>query len=121
MTPRGTLAVAFWRIAILAALLAFWQWGFALGKAGWPVPRLIDPYFISQPSEIWRRLLQLGCLADRKDAWLLGADDGFLACLAAHDNNLWYATLVTLENTFWGFVTGVASGVLAGLVLGRSE
>jgi NitT/TauT family transport system permease protein len=117
---RGTSAVIAWRLAILAVLLAVWQWGFELGQAGWPVPRLIDPYFIATPSAIWRRFLQLGCLVDRRGNWLIGPDGGFAACLEARDNNLWYATLVTLKNTFWGFATGVASGVLAGLALGRS-
>src|SRR5258707_7269659 len=117
MRRTGAAAVIAWRLVILAAVLAVWQWGFELGKAGWPVPRLIDPYFIATPATIWRRFLQLGCLIDRKGAWLVGPDGGFAACLAARDNNLWYATLVTLKNTFWGFATGVSSGVLSGLLL----
>jgi hypothetical protein len=41
------------------------------------------------------------------------------SCLGHSENNLWIGTLVTLKNTFWGFLFGVSSGVLTGLVLGR--
>jgi NitT/TauT family transport system permease protein len=115
----STAWVAFWRILILAALLVVWQWGYRLRPyAPWLVPDLLDPYFISTPQEIWSRLLRLGCLTDRGGAWL---DSGGIAtCLDKTSNNLWMATLVTLKNTFWGFLTGVTSGVAAGLLLGRS-
>lgn len=117
----SALAVRAWQVAILIAALAVWEWGFALKKQGWPVPGLLDPYFISTPSEIWRRFLQLGCMMDRGGNWLVGKEAGFLACLEDRENNLWFATFATLRNTFWGFVTGVGAGVIAGLALGRSE
>ena len=56
--------------------------------------------------------VQLGCLRP---------GDGFVACLGVDDNNLWLATLVTLKNTWWGFLFGSASGIAAGLILGRSD
>lgn len=118
---REQLGIRAWQLGLLAVALAVWQWGYGLGKAGWPVPGILDPYFISTPSEIWRRFLQLGCLADRRGQWTIGGDPGFLDCLADRENNLWYATFATLKNTFWGFATGVAAGVAAGLALGRSE
>jgi NitT/TauT family transport system permease protein len=118
--PSG-LAIRAWQVALLVASLAVWQWGFTLNKQGWPMPGLLDPYFISTPSEIWRRFLQLGCLMDRTGNWLVGKDPGVLACLDDRENNLWFATFATLRNTFWGFVTGVGAGVIAGLALGRSE
>ena len=118
---RSALEVRVWQVALLVGALLIWQWGFVLRKQGWPVPALLDPYFISTPSEIWRRFLQLGCLSDRRGGWLVGSDPGFLACLEDRENNLWFATFATLRNTFWGFVTGVAAGVFAGLALGRSE
>ncbi len=122
MSARSAWAVQGWRVAILIALLAIWQWGFQLKPyAGWLVPDLLDPYFISTPLEIWRRLLRLGCLTDRNGAWLFGQAGGVSACLARSGNNLWIATLVTLKNTFWGFVVGVSTGVFAGLALGRSR
>jgi NitT/TauT family transport system permease protein len=120
-STHSALSVHAWRLAILVALLGAWQWGYQLKPhAGWLVPDLLDPYFISTPSEIWRRLLRLGCLTDRNDNWLIGQSGGVAACLARTSNNLWMATLVTLKNTFWGFAVGVSTGVAAGLLLGRS-
>jgi NitT/TauT family transport system permease protein len=52
------------------------------------------------------------------NGWLNG---DFAKCLARNENNLWAATAVTLKNTFFGFVTGVASGFVVGLILGRSD
>ena len=114
MEPRR-LSVLFWQLVILAVTLVIWEWGFDLCKAMLPkrlVPGILDPYFISKPSAIWTSFLRLGCLSDQA---------GFSACFSANANNLWLATLVTLKNMWWGFVTGAASGVTAGLILGRSE
>jgi NitT/TauT family transport system permease protein len=113
MTRRAV--ILFWQLLILASLLVIWQWGFEWSKALLPrayVPKILDPYFIAKPSAIWESFLKLGCL--RKG-------DGFLACLGADENNLWFATLVTLKNTWWGFLFGSASGIAAGLILGRSD
>jgi NitT/TauT family transport system permease protein len=107
--------VLFWQLLILAALLVIWQWGFEWSKALLPrayVPKILDPYFIAKPSAIWESFLRLGCLRQA---------DGFVACLRGDENNLWLATLVTLKNTWWGFLFGSASGIAAGLVLGRSD
>jgi NitT/TauT family transport system permease protein len=93
----------------------FVAWGFEWSKALLPrayVPKILDPYFIAKPSAIWESFLKLGCLR-------LG--DGFVACLGADENHLWFATLVTLKNTWWGFLFGSASGIAAGLILGRSD
>jgi NitT/TauT family transport system permease protein len=114
MTARRSL-ILFWQLLILAVLLAIWQWGFAWSKAVLPkayVPSILDPYFIATPSMIWDSFLRLGCLKHM---------DGFLACLRSDDNNLWIATLVTLKNTWWGFLFGSASGIAVGLILGRSD
>src|SRR5262245_10371695 len=109
------LSIWLWQLVILVGLLAFWEWGFDVAKANLPkalVPSILDPYFISKPSAIWRSFLKLGCLADK---------DGFIACFNENSNNLLLATLVTLKNMFWGFLWGVGLGVVAGLVLGRSH
>jgi NitT/TauT family transport system permease protein len=121
---RRSLGIMFWRIAILVVLLTVWQWGYDL--RGIPalekfVPGILDPYFISKPSEIWRSFLRLGCFTDRRGVWLPFDQGGVLACLANDPNNIWAATLVTLKNTWWGFVGGTLLGVASGLVLGRSE
>jgi len=128
---RRMLWIQFWRLAVLFAVLAVWEWGWQLNQ--WLVAdlpratakaltiRILDPFFISQPSEIWQRFLELGCLVDRAGRWTPFADPGFLACVEATREDLWTMTWATLYNTFWGFVVGVSSGVLVGLVLGRSE
>jgi NitT/TauT family transport system permease protein len=112
---RSRAAILLCQLAILVIVLSIWEWGFDLGKALLPrpwVPKILDPYFISKPSAIWRSFLKLGCLADKA---------GFLTCYRENANNLWLATLVTVKNMGWGFLWGASSGVLAGLVLGRSE
>jgi NitT/TauT family transport system permease protein len=76
------------------------------------VPKILDPYFISKPSAIWRSFLKLGCLSDQA---------GFVSCYRENANNLWLATLVTLKNMCWGLSWGASLGILAGLALGRSE
>jgi NitT/TauT family transport system permease protein len=112
---RSRPAILFWQIAILLITLSIWEWGFDLCKALLPkpwVPKILDPYFISKPTAIWRSFLKLGCLADNA---------GFVSCYYENANNLWLATLVTLKNMWWGFLWGTSLGVLTGLVLGRSE
>jgi NitT/TauT family transport system permease protein len=107
--------ILFWQVAIVAGVLAVWQWGYDLRAvpALKPfVPSILDPYFVSKPSMIWTSFLKLSCLSDR---------EGFAVCFARNQNNLWLALMVTLVNMWWGFLLGTASGVVAGLVLGRSE
>jgi NitT/TauT family transport system permease protein len=117
--PFSTLA---WQIAIACLALALWQWGWDLHLAApWLVPDVFDPYFVSRPTEIWRQFLRLSCLTNRTGAWTSLSSGEFSACLARYENNLWKATEVTLRNTFFGFILGVSSGVVMGLILGRSR
>ena len=120
MTTQSRFTVLFWRFALLFTLLGVWEWGNQLRHVA-PnfVPRVMDPYFISQPSEIGRRFLRLSCLSDREDRLVTHVEE-IKSCLARNDNNLWNATFVTLKNTFWGFIFAVGTGVIAGLLLGRS-
>jgi NitT/TauT family transport system permease protein len=118
-----------WRLVILVLILVVWEWGAEINQ--WLIAdvspewqraltvTVLEPFFISQPSDIWDRFLVLACFESREGEWLLGAG-GFGECLGDRPNNLWYATWATLRNTFWGFVVGVGSGVVVGLVLGRS-
>jgi len=127
--PVNMAWVNFWRLAVLALILAVWEWGDAANR--WLVAgldhewqkaltiQILEPFFISKPSHIWERFLQLSCFADDRGGWLIAG--GFGECLEHTRNNLWSATLATLRNTFWGFLVGVSSGVIVGLVLGRSE
>jgi len=124
------LWINFWRLTVLAVILAVWQWGWEFNL--WVVAdlsrdwqkaltfQILDPFFISEPTEIWQRFLQLGCLVT-DGQWTLPTSGGFLACLDDNDNNVWYGTWATLKNTFWGFLVGVGSGVVVGLILGRYD
>ena len=78
---RSRLAILFWQLVILVVTLSIWEWGFDLCKAALPkpwVPKILDPYFISKPSAIWRSFLKLGCLADNA---------GFMSCYQENANN----------------------------------
>jgi NitT/TauT family transport system permease protein len=119
--PRR-LVTLFWQVAITLAVLALWEWGWELhARAPFLVPDMLDPYFVSRPSEIWQQFLRLSCLESRTGEWNGMFTDGFDKCTARYENNLWKATEVTLRNTFFGFLAGVSSGVVLGLVLGRSR
>src|SRR6478752_881331 len=111
-----------WQVFICVAVLSVWQWGYDL-HTRFPslVPDLLDPYFVSKPSEIFEHFLILSCLKSKLgvfNGWLNG---DFAKCMVRNENNLWIATGITLKNTFFGFVFGVSSGFAAGLLLGRSD
>src|SRR5438876_8626054 len=122
MTRHRALNTIFWQATICVVVLSIWQWGYDLNtRFPWLVPDLLDPYFISKPSEIFDNFLILSCIKSK-----LGTFNGWFngeleKCLARNQNNLWIATAVTLKNTLFGFVAGVASGFVAGLILGRSD
>jgi NitT/TauT family transport system permease protein len=121
-TFRARMGIITWQIVILAVVLAVWQWGFDLYQL-FPrlVPDILDPYFVSKPTEIVNQFLVLGCFETRMGDWISLTNGDFGRCLARYDNNLWIATWVTLKNTMLGFISGVSSGFVLGLVLGRSE
>ncbi|OLB37672.1 MAG: hypothetical protein AUI04_16210 [Candidatus Rokubacteria bacterium 13_2_20CM_2_64_8] len=98
--PRSS--VLFWQLLLLVVLLASWEWLTGI-KAISKTPGLywIDPFFISRPSLIARRFAYL--LSDRVRL------------------SLWQMTLSTVQSTLWGFVVGVSTGFVAGLVLGRND
>jgi NitT/TauT family transport system permease protein len=122
MSNRRTGNVLLWQVAICAMVLVVWQWGYDFhGKLPWLVPDLLDPYFVSKPSEILDNFLTLSCLKSKLGTFNGWFNGDFAKCLARNENNLWVATGITLKNTFFGFFTGVASGFVAGLVLGRSD
>ena len=119
---HGSLNTLAWQALICIAVLSIWQWGYDLHRK-FPslIPDLLDPYFISKPSEIFEHFLILSCFKSKHgvfNGWLNGE---FARCMARIENNLWVATAVTLKNTFFGFATGVTSGFAAGLLLGRSD
>ena len=83
------LGVLAWRSAIVIIGLGLWE--FSSG-------RLIKPFWISSPSEIWSRL----------DEWIA-------------TGQLWLHVEVTLTETVLGFAFGAVSGVLVGLALGLNR
>ena len=111
-----------WQVLFGVALLALWEWGWDLSvKAPWLVPDILDPYFVSKPSQIFGQFLQMGCLVTSDVRWTLSTPGGFAACMSKSENNLWVATYFTLKNTLWGFAIGVSLGFALGLLLGRSD
>ena len=121
MSQNAIVHIGRW--GILAVMLAVWQWGWDLKPTlGWLVPGVLDPYFVSKPSLIWARFVEMSCLTLPKGAgWAWNDPQAFWACVASPKGSLWTHTLATLRNTFWGFVVGVTSGIGVGLILGRSE
>ena len=120
--PRRPVSTLAWQALICVAVLSIWQWGYDLhGRFPWVVPDLLDPYFVSKPSEIFEHFLILSCLKSKLGVFNGWFNGDFGRCMARYDNNLWVATAVTLKNTFFGFVTGVSSGFAVGLILGRSD
>jgi NitT/TauT family transport system permease protein len=122
MRSRRFAGVWIWQALICAVVLSIWQWGYDLHKSlPWLVPDMLDPYFISKPSDIFQNFLTLSCIKSKLGVFNGWFNGDFAKCMARTDNNLWVATGVTLKNTFFGFITGVTSGFAAGLILGRSD
>ena len=119
---QNSLSTLVWQISICVVVLSVWQWGYQLrARFPWLVPDLLDPYFISKPSEIFEQFLILSCLKSKLGVFNGWFNGDFAKCMARTENNLWVATAITLKNTFFGFVIGVTSGFAAGLILGRSD
>ncbi len=91
-----------WQLGILVVLLGAWEWLTGV-KAVSRTPGLywVDPFFISRPSAILKRFVYLA------------SDQVRLS--------IWQMALSTVQSTLWGFVVGVSTGFVAGLVLGRND
>ena len=91
-----------WRLGILVVFLVAWEYLTGI-KTISKVPGLywIDPFFISRPSAIAHRFV------------FLMSDQVRLP--------LWRMALSTVQSTLWGFMVGITSGFVAGLLLGRSD
>jgi NitT/TauT family transport system permease protein len=112
----------FWQVGFGLAMLALWQWGWNLeARVPWIVPDILDPYFVSKPSEIFNQFLRMGCLVTSDGHWTFSTEGAFAKCMGKSENNLWIATYFTLKNTLWGFAIGVSLGSAMGLLLGRSD
>jgi len=99
---RRDWRVIAWRLAILVLFIGAWQWLTGI-KAVSKTPGLywIDPFFISRPSLIVERF------------FYLTSDKVRL--------NIWQMALSTVQSTIWGFLVGISTGFVAGLVLGRND
>ena len=99
---RDRWSVFAWRLAILVAILAAWQYLTGI-KAISKTPGLywIDPFFISRPSAIVERF------------FYLASDQVRLT--------IWRMALSTVQSTVWGFLVGISTGFVVGLVLGRRD
>jgi NitT/TauT family transport system permease protein len=91
-----------WRLGILVAFLVAWEYLTGI-KAISKMPGLywIDPFFISRPSAIAERFVYLMSPRVRL--------------------TIWQMALSTVQSTVWGFLAGVSTGFVAGLVLGRGD
>jgi NitT/TauT family transport system permease protein len=119
---RRTFSTLGWQALICVTALSIWQWGYDLhASVPWLVPDLLDPYFVSKPSEIFQQFLVLSCIKSKLGVFNGWFNGDFSRCMARSENNLWAATAVTLKNTFFGFLLGVSSGFVVGLILGRSD
>jgi NitT/TauT family transport system permease protein len=94
--------VLFWQLVILVSVIAAWEYLTGI-KAISKTPGLywIDPFFISRPSKIVERFLYL-----TSDKVRL---------------TIWQMALSTIQSTLWGFLVGISTGFVAGLVLGRND
>jgi NitT/TauT family transport system permease protein len=119
---RRPVSTWVWQALICITVLSIWQWGYDLhASVPWLVPDLLDPYFVSKPSEIFQHFLILSCIKSKMGVFNGWSNGDFAKCMARNENNLWVATAVTLKNTFFGFAAGVSSGFVIGLILGRSD
>jgi NitT/TauT family transport system permease protein len=83
--------------AIRVVLVAVWLVGWELTATYW-----IDPFFYSKPSRVWDRLV---------DWFTVGTSQG----------SIWEQITVTLQEAGGGFVLGGLTGVVLGILLGRSR
>ena len=96
MRTHRRVSTLIWQALICAAVLSIWQWGYDLHTlVPWLVPDLLDPYFVSKPSEIFERFLILSCFKSKLGIFNGWSNGDFAKCLARSDNNLWIATAVT--------------------------
>ena len=79
----------------------------------------ISTLFHFQPSEIWIRFRRCPVSSPNPGNRLFPSKRVW-QCIDKNRYHLWGMTWATLYNTFWGFLVGVSSGVLVGLILGRS-
>jgi NitT/TauT family transport system permease protein len=100
MTERAKIYL--WRAVIFVVIVGGWEWLTGIKPIS-KTPGLywIDPFFISRPSLIVQRFAYLASDKVRL--------------------NIWQMMLSTVQSTLWGFLAGVSTGFVAGLILGRND
>ncbi len=93
---RRRPAILAMQIGILAIVLVFWEWGARTRYDGDHF--IVDPFLWSRPLRIWSRMLE----------WL-------------GDGTILRNVFITLYEAAAGFLLGVAGGIVAGFLLGRSD
>jgi sulfonate transport system permease protein len=88
-TSAGRGVVFVWQVAVGAFALALWQGLVSL--------RLLDPFFVSRPTDIVRRVA----------SWVIAG-------------SLWRHLSITLAESLLGLVVGAAVGIVLGFALARS-
>jgi NitT/TauT family transport system permease protein len=86
---KGSRSVLFWQVAVGAAFLSAWQGLVSL--------KLLDPFFVSRPTDIGARILR----------WLASG-------------SVWGHLAVTLEESLLGLLAGAAIGISLGFALART-
>ena len=86
-------AVGTVRLLLVVAWLGSWELA---------ARTVIDPFYYSQPSAIWNKLV---------DWFTVGTPTG----------SIWANITITLEEAVLGFITGTLAGVVLGVLLGRSH
>jgi NitT/TauT family transport system permease protein len=98
VAKKERIKMLFWQFLILIIIVALWEY---LTRLTWLVEdTFLDPFFISQPSQIGERIY----------SWVLGSKAGYL----------WPHLLATLYATFLGLISAVTSGFIVGLLLSQS-
>ncbi len=90
-TPPASTRV--WQALICAAVLSVWQWGYDLhASIPWLIPDLLDPYFVSKPSEIFQQALVLSCIKSKLGVFNGWFNGDFAKCMARNEKQSWVAT-----------------------------
>jgi NitT/TauT family transport system permease protein len=103
---RHSLIVNSWRVALLAAFLAAWQWVPSIPGAATAAPYL-DSFFISSPSAVAREI------------WYLIV--GGRPIPGASGISIWPYLEITVVAALVGTVIAVVVGMIAGLICASSE
>ncbi|MBI2321869.1 MAG: hypothetical protein HYU88_07200, partial [Chloroflexi bacterium] len=99
---RRGLVLLLTRVVLVGAILVVWQYA---------AERLIDPFWISSPAEVWARLRKLAIVGD--SPWE--------ALVNFPSTDLVFHLRYTFQEMILGLVYGTLAGTVVGFVLGRAR